>query len=83
MPRRKGDFTLGLEMMLNRPDMSPIKNPQIIKEIHSKSGMSLGEMLRYVGKGSRTKSGKPKEPSDKERSEARVMELESKSDVKE
>lgn len=83
MPRRKGDFTLGLEAMLNRPEMSPIKNPQVMREIHAKSEMSLSQMLSYIGKNSRTKNGKPKEPSDKEKSEARVAELEAKSDAKE
>lgn len=72
----KGDFTLGLEAILNRKDTSILHNPQVVKELHAKSGMTMAQMIRHVGKGSRTKDGKPKEPSDKERIEARMDTLE-------
>ena len=80
----KGDFALGLEMMLNRKDTSILHNPQVVKELHAKSGMTLAEMIRHVGKGSRAnKKGEPKGPTDKERSEARVEELEASAEKKE
>ena len=79
---RKGDFTLGLETMLNRKDTSPIHSPQVVKELHAKSGMSMGDMIRYIGKGARGKKGERKEPTDKEKSEARVEELEAKAEAK-
>jgi hypothetical protein len=83
MPR-KGDMALGLEAMLNRKDTSILHNPQVIKELHAKSGMSLRDMISYVGKNSRAnKKGEAKGPTDKERSEARVDELEAKAEKKE
>lgn len=77
MPR-KGDFTVGLEAILNNPQMTPLKNPQVMRELQEKSGMSLMNMIRYSGRASK----KTKEPSDKERSEARVEELGAKSEDK-
>jgi len=69
----KGNFTLGLEMMLNRKEMSPIHNPAVMRELHSKSGMSMRQMIEHVGRGS--KQSKEKGPTDKERSQARLEEL--------
>lgn len=71
---RKGNFTLGLEMMLNRKETSPIHNPAVVRELHSKSGMSLRDMVEHIGKGSK-QAKKEKGPTDKERAEARLEEL--------
>jgi hypothetical protein len=71
---RKGNFTLGLEMMLNRKETSPIHNPAVMRELHSKSGMTMRQMVEHVGKGSK-QARKEKEPTDKERIEARLEEL--------
>jgi hypothetical protein len=73
---RKGNFTLGLEMMLNRKETSPIHNPAVMRELHSKSGMSLRDMVEHIGKGSK-QAKKEKGPSDAERAEARLEKLES------
>jgi len=71
---RKGNFTLGLEMMLNRKETSPIHNPAVMRELHSKSGMTMRQMVEHVGKGSK-QAQKEKGPTDKERIEARLEEL--------
>jgi hypothetical protein len=72
----KGNFTLGLEMMLNRKETSPVHNSAVIRELHSKSGMTMRQMIEHVGKGTR-EAKKQKGPSDKERAEARLEKLES------
>jgi hypothetical protein len=68
---RKGNFTLGLETMLNRKETSPLHNPAVVRELHSKSGMTLRDMVEHIGKGSK-QAKKEKGPSDKERAEARL-----------
>jgi hypothetical protein len=70
----KGNFTLGLEMMLNRKETSPVHNSAVIRELHSKSGMTMRQMIEHVGKGSK-QAKKEKGPTDKERAEARLSEL--------
>ena len=70
----KGNFTLGLEMMLNRKDTSPLHNPGVMRELHSKSGMSMRQMIEHIGKGSK-QARKEKVATDKERAEARLEEL--------
>ena len=70
----KGNFTLGLEMMLNRKETSPVHNSAVIRELHSKSGMTMRQMIEHVGKGSK-QAKKEKGPTDKERAEARLEEL--------
>jgi len=70
----KGNFTLGLEMMLNRKETSPVHNPAVMRELHSKSGMTMRQMVEHVGRGSK-QGKKEKEPTDKERAEARLEEL--------
>jgi hypothetical protein len=70
----KGNFTLGLEMMLNRKETSPVHNSAVIRELHSKSGMTMRQMIEHLGKGSR-QTKKEKGPTDKERAEARLSEL--------
>ena len=78
MPRHKNDFTMGLETILNNPQTSFLKNPKTFNEIHSQSKMPLSSMIRTIGKSAKTTSKKEKEPTDKEKSEARLAEMESK-----
>lgn len=79
MPRRyKDDFSAGLETILNNPQTSFIKNPKVFKELHAQSGMSMAQMIRHVGKGS--KKQKEQKPTDAERSKERLDVLEKKSE---
>lgn len=80
MPKRKDDFSAGLEAILNNPQTSFLKNPKTFKEIHSQSGMSMSSMIRHIGK--KSKSQKDEKPTDEERSKARLDALESNSDKK-
>jgi len=79
MPRHKDDFTLGLEHILNTPNTSFLKNPTVFHEIHKKADMSLSKMIRHIGGKSKNQK---KEPTDAERSEQRLGELEVKSESK-
>jgi hypothetical protein len=72
----KGNFTLGLEAMLNRKETSPIYNSAVVRELHSKSGMTMRQMVEFVGKGSRESKKNNKGPTDAERIEARLDKLE-------
>ena len=77
MPNRhKDDFSLGLETILNNPKTSFITNPKTFREIHSQSGMPMTAMIRHIGK----QSKKVKEPTDDEKSKARLDTLEAKSE---
>ena len=78
MPRAKDDFSAGLEHILNNPQTSFLTNPKTFKEIHATSGMSMSEMIRHVGRGS--KKQKVEKPSDSERSEQRLSTLEARSE---
>jgi len=80
MPRRMDDFTAGLTTILNNPKTSFLKDPRVFNEIHKGSEMSLTTMIRHIGRGSKAQT--KKEPTDKEKSEARVKELEAKSENK-
>lgn len=76
--KHKSDFAIGLERILNNPQTNFVKNPTVFGEIHKASGMSVTEMIRHVGK--RSKSHKPDEkPSDDERSKERLSNLETSS----
>lgn len=75
MPR-KTEYQLGLETILNNPKTSFLHNPATFNEIHSQSGMSYNQMIRFVGKGAKNKKGK--EPTDAEKGEARLKELDAK-----
>jgi hypothetical protein len=68
MPR-KTDYQLGMEAVLNNPKTSFLHNPSTFKEIQTQSGMSMNAMLKHVGGRSRQKK---KEPTDAEKSEARL-----------
>ena len=72
-PKRKSDFSRGLEFLLNTPSMNPISNPNGFRDMSRNSEMPISEMLKYVG----NKSRKPRGPTDSERSEKRLEKLES------
>lgn len=77
MPRRKNDFTMGLETILNNPQTSFLKNPKVFSEIHSQSKMPLTTMIRTIGKSAKGNKKAP-EPTDAEKSEARLTQMEAK-----
>jgi len=77
MPLHKDDFRAGLEHILNNPQTSFLTNPKTFKEIHSASGMSYGQMISHIGRGS--KKTKVHKPTDAERSEERLDKLEERS----
>ena len=72
--RNKNSFQVGLEHILNNPNASFLTNPNVFNEIHKQSGLTLTQMVKHIGK-------KKKEPSEKEKSEQRLKELESKSTI--
>lgn len=80
MPRRKDDFTAGLEAILNNPQTSFMTNPKTFREIHSQSGMPVSQMIKFIGKQSKNK--KEHIPTDDEKSKARLDTLEAKSENK-
>lgn len=71
MPKQKSALTLGLEKILNNPQASPLTNPAVFRQIVQSTNQPLTASLRHLGKGSRVK-----EPTDQERSKARVAKLE-------
>ena len=73
MPR-KSDFVLGLETVLNNPQTSFMKNPKVFNELYKQTGMTMNAMMKHIGKGSKNK--KQKEPTDAEKSEARLDRME-------
>lgn len=77
MPR-KNDFALGLETILNNPKTNFLKNPKVFNEIHAQSQMSLSQMIRHVGRTSKKAKNERREPTDAEKSEARLKEMEAK-----
>lgn len=78
MPRRKTDFAMGLETILNNPQTSFLTNPKTFGEIHSQSKMPLASMIKTIGRGAKSNKQKSKEPTDEEKSEARLKAMESK-----
>ena len=73
MPR-KSDYILGLEAVLNNPKTSFQQNPKVFNELYKQSGMSMNAMMKHIGKSS--KNRKQKEPTDAEKSEARLDRME-------
>ena len=73
----KTDFVRGLEAVLNNPQTSFMRNPKVFNEIYSQSKMSMNAMMKHIGKSSKNK--KTKEPTDAERSEARLDRMEAQS----
>lgn len=82
MPKRKTDFAMGLETILNNPQTSFLTNPKTFSEIHSQSKMPLTSMIKTIGRGAKNNKGKPKEPTDEEKSEARLAKMEAKAETK-
>lgn len=82
MPKRKTDFAMGLETILNNPQTSFLTNPKTFGEIHSQSKMPLSSMIKTIGKGAKNNKSKSKEPTDEEKSEARLSKMESRVDSK-
>jgi len=80
MPR-KNDFTLGLETILNNPATSFLTQPKVFTEIHGQSKMPLSHMIRAIGKGAKNRK-KPSEPTDEEKSKARLDKMEASSEAK-
>lgn len=77
MPR-KNEFAMGLETILNNPKTNFLKNPKVFSEIHSQSKMPLSEMIRQVGRTSKKVGRERREPTDAEKSEARLDKMEAK-----
>ncbi len=73
----KDNFTLGLETILNSKQGNFMKDTKAFNEIHKESGMSLSQMIKSIGRGSKEKKYAP--PTDNERSEARLKQLETES----
>ncbi len=76
MPRRKSDYVIGLETVLNNSKTSFLKEPTVFNEIVKQSQMPLTAVLKTIGKGKRANKVKP--PTDAERSETRLQEVEMK-----
>lgn len=74
MPRHKDNFTVGLETMLNNKEASFMKSPAVFREIKDKANMNVSAMLKHIGK--RKKANYKSEPTDAERSEERLNQLE-------
>ena len=72
MPTHKSSFTLGLEKVLNTPTASFLKNPATFREINSKSGMTMTQMMKHIGK---KRGDERKPPTDKQKSEERLNNL--------
>jgi hypothetical protein len=74
----KNSFQVGLEHILNNKETNFLKSPHIFNEIHKSSGMSVTSIMKHIG---RTKAAEKqnKGPSEKEKSEQRLKELEAKS----
>ena len=72
--KQKSDITKGLEHFMNSPNANPFtdRGRKAFQETHKASGLSMTDMLSYVG----SKSRKPKGPSDEEISKQRLAELE-------
>ena len=73
MPR-KSDYVIGLEAVLNNPKTSFEKNPKVFNELYNQTGMSMNAMMKHIGRAS--KNRKHKEPTDAEKSEARLDRME-------
>ncbi len=72
-------FNIGLTKILNNPKASFLTNPNVFHEIHKTSGMTMSGMIRHIGKMEQQVRNKKKEPSDSERSQERLEELQAKS----
>lgn len=75
MPHQKSAMTLGLEKILNNPETSFLKNPTVFRQIMTSANQPITASLRHIGLSARA-SGKPKPPTDEERSKARLQQME-------
>ena len=72
MPKKpKSLLHQGLEKILNSPTASPLKNPEVFRQIIATTNQPLTASLRHLGRGSNVKP-----PNDAERSKARLEKLE-------
>lgn len=78
MPRERNEYILGMEKFLNNPNTSYKTNPHVFDEIKKQTGMSISEMFKHVGRTSKYNTQR-KEPTDKEKSEQRLTNLETNS----
>lgn len=74
MPVHKTNYQLGMEAVLNNPKTSFLQNPRTFHEIHKQSGMSMSAMMKHIG--GQAKKQKEKGPTDAEKSEQRLKEME-------
>jgi hypothetical protein len=74
MPVHKTNYQLGMEAVLNNPQTSFLHNPRTFHEIHRQSGMSMSAMMKHIG--GQAKKQKEKGPTDAEKSEQRLKEME-------
>jgi hypothetical protein len=70
--KQKTQYQIGMETILNNPQASFLKNPATFNEIQQQSQMNISQMIRHIGK------TKKAEPTEKEKSQARLNNLESK-----
>ena len=63
-----------MEAVLNNPQTSFLHNPRTFHEIHRQSGMSMSAMMKHIG--GQAKKQKEKGPTDAEKSEQRLKEME-------
>ena len=73
MPKRKSNFTLGFEKILNDPNVSPFVNLGAYKAVLQTSNQPISETLKYIG--NKTKKKVPT-PTDDEKSKQRIAKLE-------
>lgn len=71
----KSEYHKGLERVLNNPKTSFLKDGAVFGEMYKQSGMPMTTMLRAIGRGVKSS----KEPTDTQRSEQRLKEMEAKS----
>jgi hypothetical protein len=70
----KTNFQLGMEAVLNNPQTSFLQNPKTFNAIQKESGMSVSAMMKHIG--AQSKKNKKQEPTDAEKSEARLDRME-------
>ena len=73
MPKHKTEFQIGMETILNNKEASFLRNPNVFNAILSETKMPVTEMIRQIGK-----QKKSNELSDKQKSEQRLNNLETK-----
>lgn len=76
MPR-KTTYQLGMETILNNPDASFLKHPRTFGEIHNQSKMTIQQLVKHIGT-TASKQKKVAEPTDQEKIEKRLGEMEAK-----